>query len=183
MTKILAGALVALSLSTAPTWAANLVETLEGKEQYSTFLKALKASDAKWFVEEDVRYTAFVPTNEAFDALPDGVLDALLSEENRPKLDAVLEHHVVPETVAKAGDLTDGQSLDVAEGEALTIKLDGSTVMVNGARVTDPDVAVDQGVAHGIEKVLVPQMVVEALKFRGEYPADTEATAGDEDND
>ena len=178
MRIVSAAALLALSVSAAPAWGANLVETLEGKEQYSTFLKALEASDSKWFVREDVRYTAFVPTNEAFDALPDGVLDALLKEENRPKLDAVLEHHVVPDTVAKAGDLKDGQSLDVAEGESLTVKFDGSVASVDGARVVDPDVTVDQGVAHGIQAVLVPQMVVEALKFRGEYPlGDATATS------
>ena len=174
MRKTLAGAALALSLAASPfaAHAANLVETLKGKKEYSTFLKALEASDAKWFVREDVEYTAFVPTNAAFDALPEGVLDALLKPENRPKLDATLERHVVPDLKVEAGGFGEHPTLDVAEGESLDVKLDGSTIIVEGATVTDADIAVDQGFAHGIDKVLVPELVVQAMKYTGEYPKD-----------
>ena len=174
MRNLLHTTALAATLALAPlgAHAASLVETLEGKEDYSTFVKALKASDAKWFVREDVEYTAFVPTNAAFDALPAGVLNALLKPENKPKLDATLERHVVPDLKVEAGEFGKYPTLDVAEGESLDVKLDGSTIIVEDATVTDADIAVDQGFAHGIDKVLVPELVVQAMKYTGEYPKD-----------
>ena len=140
------------------------------KGDYSTFLKALEASDAGWFLEEDLTYTALIPTDAAFDKLPEGVLDALLREENRPKLNAILEGHVVPEAEVMSSDLSDGQMIDPATGEPLEVSIDGDAVMIGGATVVDPDIEADDGVAHGIDTVIVPEMVVQAMKFTGDYP-------------
>lgn len=171
MTRILAStvAVVALALGSS-AWGAGLKDALQEKGDYSTFLEAVEASDAGWFLEEDMAYTAFVPTDEAFAALPDGVLDALMKPENKPKLNAILEHHIVPEVVATAAEVSDGQSLDVADGEPLTVKVDGDTVMVDGAKVVEPDMEAENGIAHGIEQVLVPEIVVQAMKYTGDFP-------------
>ncbi|WP_420392186.1 fasciclin domain-containing protein [Acuticoccus sp.] len=170
MRTILAAAFT-LAFAAAPVAAAeNFRSALEAKGNYATFLKALEASDAGWFLEEDEAYTAFVPTDAAFDALPDGVLDALLREENRPKLNAILEHHVLPDVQVTAADLSDGRSLDVAGGEPLEVSIEGSAVTVDKASVTEPDIDTDAGIVHGIDAVLVPEIVVEAMKFTGDYP-------------
>ena len=159
----------ALAFSTAAL-AEPLPQVLEEKGDYSTFLTALEASDAGWFLEADMTYTAFIPTNAAFDKLPDGVLDALLREENRPKLNAILEGHVVPEAKVMSSDLSDGQMIDPATGEPLEVSIDGDKVMIGEATVVDPDIEADNGVAHGIDTVIVPEMVVQAMKFTGDYP-------------
>ena len=136
MTRILTAAL-ALGLSTALAHAAPLRDVLEEKGEYDTFLKALDASDAGWFLEEDEPYTVFVPTDAAFEALPEGVLDALLTDENRPKLNAILEGHVIPDGEVKAADLSDGQNLDPATGEPLAVSIDGDAVTVAEIAVCD----------------------------------------------
>merc|ERR1711904_191983 len=41
-------------------------------------------------------FTVFAPTNEAFDALPDGTLDSLLKPENKDQLVDILTYHVLP---------------------------------------------------------------------------------------
>lgn len=163
----------ALSLAILPAaHAAGLKQTLEEKGNYGTFLQALEASDAGWFLEDDLSYTVFVPTDEAFGALPEGVLDALLQDENKPKLNAIMEGHVIPEATAMAADLSDGQSLDPATGEPLTVSVDGDAVTVEGIEVVEADIEADDGIAHGIGEVIVPEMVVQAMKFTGDYPSE-----------
>ena len=170
-------AATALTLSLAPAAsAAGLVAELEERGNYGTFLKALDASDAGWFLRdddgEDMAYTVFVPTDEAFGKLPEGVLDALLKEENLPKLNAILEGHVIPDAAAASADLSDGQTLDPATGEPLTVSVDGDSVMIEDIAVVEADIEADNGVAHGIGEVIVPELVVQAMKFTGDYPTE-----------
>jgi uncharacterized surface protein with fasciclin (FAS1) repeats len=67
----------------------------------------------------------------------------------------VLLYHVVPGkvTAAKVVKLT---SAKTANGERVRIRVKGSAVYVNGARVTKADVMAANGVIHVIDSVLVP---------------------------
>ena len=89
----------------------------------------------------DGPFTVFAPTDEAFDALPEGTLASLLEEANRDKLVAILTYHVVPGKVT-AADLV-GQTMDAGT--------------VNGATVTVADIEASNGVIHVIDTVLLPQ--------------------------
>ena len=173
-TLALAGGLSALTAlpAMAQDEAGDLRAVAEEAGQFSTLLQALDASDAGWFLEEDMAYTLLAPTDDAFAALPEGVLDALMTDENRPKLNAILEGHVIPEEVAMAADLSDGQTLDPATGEPIEVSVSDGTVTLDDATVTQADIETDDGVVHAIDTVLVPEMVVEALKYRGEWPED-----------
>jgi uncharacterized surface protein with fasciclin (FAS1) repeats len=55
-----------------------------------------------------------------------------------------------------AADLKDGQQLTTIQGEKLTVKTTGGKVTVNGANVVQADVMSNNGVAHVIDKVLMP---------------------------
>jgi uncharacterized surface protein with fasciclin (FAS1) repeats len=55
-----------------------------------------------------------------------------------------------------AADLKDGQTLKTVAGEELTVKKMGDKVMVNGAEISQADVAASNGVIHVISKVLMP---------------------------
>jgi uncharacterized surface protein with fasciclin (FAS1) repeats len=95
----------------------------------------------------------FAPTDEAFAALPAGVLDALLLPENKAILAQILTYHVVSGKVL-AADVTDS---DVATVEGQTIKLStASGVTVNGATVVAADVMASNGVIHAIDAVILP---------------------------
>jgi uncharacterized surface protein with fasciclin (FAS1) repeats len=98
-------------------------------------------------------FTVFAPTDEAFAALPEGVLDALLLPENKAILAQILTYHVVSGKVM-AADVTDS---DVATVEGQTIKLSTmGGVTVNGANVIQADVEADNGVIHAIDAVILP---------------------------
>jgi uncharacterized surface protein with fasciclin (FAS1) repeats len=98
-------------------------------------------------------FTVFAPTNEAFEALPAGLLDKLLLPANKESLTKILTYHVIPAKVM-AADVTAGKVATV-EGSKVTIATaDG--VKVDKATVTATDVAATNGVIHVIDQVLVP---------------------------
>ncbi len=113
--------------------------------------------------------TVFAPTNEAFnDALEEfnaenleELVAAIGGIEN---LEIVLGFHVVP-AVAFAGDLAEGdQTFTTVSGQQLTVNKTGATVTVtdagnNTATVIAADVAIENGVVHVINAVLLPTLL------------------------
>ena len=98
----------------------------------------------------------FAPTNAAFGALPEGVLEDLLEKENIDKLTAILTYHVIGSQVL-ADDLPNGD-LVTLQGQKVTVGL--NPVTINGAAVTEADMLALNGVVHEINDVLLPVMTV-----------------------
>ncbi len=100
-------------------------------------------------------FTVFAPTDEAFAKLDKALLESLLKPENKEALTQILTYHVVAGSVM-AGDVVKLTSAKTVAGSDVKIKVDGSTVMVDGAKVTATDIAASNGVIHVIDSVLVP---------------------------
>ena len=133
--------------------AGTIVEVASANPDFSTLVAAVQAADLVETLSSDGPFTVFAPTNEAFAALPDGVLDALLLPENKETLTEILTYHVVAGKVM-AADVTAGE-VDTVEGSPITITTDGG-VKVNDANVTATDVEASNGVIHVIDAVIVP---------------------------
>lgn len=133
----------------------SIAETAVNTPNLSTLVAALTAGELVEVFKGTEAYTVFAPTNDAFAAVQSTV-DMLLKAENKSKLQNVLKYHVVAGTV-KAADLKDGQELTTLQGEKIKVSLKDGKVYVGGAEVTNPDVAVTNGVVHMTNKVLVPK--------------------------
>jgi uncharacterized surface protein with fasciclin (FAS1) repeats len=137
----------------AATESGTIVEVAAGADDFSTLVAAVEAAGLAETLSGDGPFTVFAPTNEAFDALPAGVLDALLLPENEAVLVKILTYHVVPGAVT-SDQVTDG---DVATVEGQTVTLSTANgVQVNGATVVAADIEASNGVIHGIDAVLIP---------------------------
>ncbi|WP_432798522.1 fasciclin domain-containing protein [Poriferisphaera sp. WC338] len=134
---------------------ATIVAVLSDHNQFSTLDKAVREAQLTRVLQERGPYTLFAPTDDAFDDLPDGVLEKLLKPENRWYLQMILKYHVVKGQydMAKIGQEHDLRSL---EGQKLIIRTDGDQIYVSGARVTNTDLISRNGVVHQIDKVLLP---------------------------
>lgn len=133
--------------------AGTVVDIASTTDGFGTLVTAVGAADLVGTLNGDGPFTVFAPTDEAFAALPPGVLDALLLPENKDALVKILTYHVVPGTVL-AADVTDG---DVATVEGQTVTLSTADgVTVNGARVVQADVIGSNGVIHAIDAVILP---------------------------
>ena len=133
----------------------TLVQNASEASTLTTLVAAVQAAGLAETLSGPGPFTVFAPTNAAFDALPAGTVDTLLEPANRGQLTSILTYHVVPGRLA-ASDLRDGQMLTTVNGEQLEVEVNGSTVMVGGATVTQANVYASNGVAHVIDGVLMP---------------------------
>jgi uncharacterized surface protein with fasciclin (FAS1) repeats len=132
----------------------NIIDVAVGAGTFTTLAAALTAADLVTTLQGDGPFTVFAPTDEAFAALPAGLLDALLLPENIGVLQSILTYHVVSGTVL-AADVTTG---DVPTVEGSNISVDTSMgVVLNGtANVTATDIMASNGVIHVIDAVILP---------------------------
>jgi len=121
----------------------------------STLVTALKAADLVGTLSGKGPFTVFAPTNEAFAALPAGVLANLLKPENKAQLVDILTYHVASGDV-QSKDLTDMEMIPTVEGKSVTARVLKSGILINSARVITPDNEATNGVVHIIDAVLMP---------------------------
>jgi uncharacterized surface protein with fasciclin (FAS1) repeats len=117
------------SLAAAAAHAASIAETVQQNEELSTFAKAMAAAKFDQQLSGDGPYTVFAPTDQAFEQLPEGVLDALMKQENQAQLTRLLEQHVVEGKAIATDEVLGKQSqIDPMSGDGLTI--DGTSQVV-----------------------------------------------------
>jgi uncharacterized surface protein with fasciclin (FAS1) repeats len=130
------------------------VATGPGMANVTTLVTAVKAAGLVEALKGKGPFTVFAPTNDAFAKLPPETLKMLLMPENKDKLAAILLYHVhageVGSSQLEAGKFT------TLNGKDLDIKIDGPTIMVNGATVTKSDVMASNGVIHWVDTVIIP---------------------------
>jgi uncharacterized surface protein with fasciclin (FAS1) repeats len=147
--------------TTEQTSVGTIVDVASGAGNFSTLVAAVTAADLVETLSGEGPFTVFAPTDEAFAALPAGVLDALLLPENKALLAQILTYHVVAGMVM-AADVTAGDVATV-EGQKVKLGTEGG-VTVNGATVISADVAASNGVIHAIDQVILPPGV-DVTKF------------------
>jgi uncharacterized surface protein with fasciclin (FAS1) repeats len=138
----------------------NIIENAVKSKDHTTLVAAVKAAGLVDTLEGKGPFTVFAPTNAAFGKLPAGTVDSLVKPENKKTLTRILTYHVVPGKL-QAADLTDGKKLRTVEGEELTVKKSGDSVMIvdakgGSATVTIPNVNQSNGVIHVVDTVLMP---------------------------
>lgn len=140
----------------------NIVELAVGNDDLSTLVTAVKAAGLVETLAGEGPFTVFAPTNAAFEALPEGVLEMLLKPENKESLQAVLTYHVVAASVM-SGDLSDGLTAETVQGSKVTISINYGKVKVDNANVVAADVKASNGMVHVIDAVILPPAIKEAL--------------------
>ena len=133
--------------------AGDIVAGASANPTTSTLVTALDAAGLVSALQAPGPFTVFAPTDEAFAALPAGMLDKLVQPQNKEALTKILTYHVVNGEVM-AADVKDG-SVPTLEGQTVTLST-ANGVTVNGAKVTTADVDASNGVIHLIDTVLLP---------------------------
>ncbi len=131
----------------------DIVGVILSDSRFKILATALRATGLLETLKEQGPFTLFAPTDEAFNALPDGTLEMLMQPENRDKLTNLLRYHVIPGQVT-SGDLTSGE-VETAEGSSVNIDRESDSISVGEASVIDSDISASNGVIHVIDKVMV----------------------------
>lgn len=155
----------------------NIVEIAQATPELSSLVAALQKADESanndliTALSGDGPFTVFAPTNQAFaDLLAqlDGFdsLDDFSSEQLQDLLAVILTYHVVADA-AFSTDLSDGMSLTTLQGSTLQVSTSGGVFIQDAtdvdAQVTTADVEASNGVVHIIDKVLLPQAILDEL--------------------
>jgi len=126
---------------------------------FTTLVAALTAADlVSAIAEPNGPFTVFAPTDDAFAALPAGLVECLLEPDNKGALSAILTYHVVDGQVLST-DLTDGMMAPTLQGEDVTINTTDGVVINDSATVITADIMTSNGVVHVIDAVLVPPSI------------------------
>ncbi|MBE0659071.1 MAG: fasciclin domain-containing protein [Bryobacteraceae bacterium] len=135
-------------------FAADIVDTAVSAGQFKTLVTAVKAAGLVETLKSAGPFTVFAPTDEAFAKLPAGTVESLLA--NPEKLKQVLLYHVVAGKVM-AADVVKIKSAKTVQGSSATVKVNGGSVMIDGANVIKTDIVTDNGVIHVIDSVILPK--------------------------
>jgi uncharacterized surface protein with fasciclin (FAS1) repeats len=133
----------------------NIVEIVVASDDFDTLEAAVVAAGLADDLGGPGPFTVFAPTDAAFEALPEGLLETLL-ETPTDLLAEVLQYHVVAGrvTAAQVVGLTEADSL---LGPKINIQVDAGTVVLNGrVQVVTTDIQASNGIIHVIDAVLLP---------------------------
>jgi uncharacterized surface protein with fasciclin (FAS1) repeats len=134
----------------------DIIETVLAAPQFSTLVKAIQEAGLVETLKGPGPYTVFAPTDDAFAKLPEGKLESLLAPENKEKLIALLNHHVIPNELTSEQVAT-AKSAKTINGKTLRIRSKNDQLQVNNAKVTSSEIKASNGVVYVIDTVLVPK--------------------------
>lgn len=139
----------------------SCLANLKSQPQYSYILDAVKelGLDKALDSRNGFPYTAFMPTNSAFDALsrtsnikPEAVL------KNRSLLKTLVQYHIVNGKLLTGKGLEAGRTLQTLNPSGKLTMAGGNKVVATGsqANIVSANNQCSGGVWHGVDNVLLP---------------------------
>ncbi len=144
----------------------DIPRTAQCTGSHNTLVDAVIQAGLLETLQDEGPYTVFAPTDQAFT---DAGID--LSTLNQSQLSDILLYHVLGSSVQSSA-ITDGLEITMVNGDNATFSTT-SGVMINGANVTQANVATSNGIIHVIDKVLMPPV---------ESPDDSEGSTDDSES-
>lgn len=143
------------SLSTL-TDTASIARVLRTDDRFTTLVTALDSARLDSQLASGGPYTLFAPTNAAFERLPDGTIDDLLTDQ-QDRLREILLYHVADGRHLSASiPASDTLRLPMLGGAALPLSRVDDTLRAGTVDVLTADVETANGVIHVLDGVLRP---------------------------
>lgn len=140
--------------------ALNVIDTAITSGAFQTFTRLLEGSSLEQKLRSHESFTLFAPVDIAFAYLSPEMFNQLLRAENQGLLTNVLGYHAVPVKIM-AHELKSMKRAETVYGPDLII--DGAAELkVNGARLIHIDMLACNGVIHGIDRLLMPEIAAGA---------------------
>ncbi|MGM0589017.1 MAG: fasciclin domain-containing protein [Bacteroidota bacterium] len=129
----------------------SIVEIVQTNDDFTILYSALTDANLVTTLEGEGPFTVFAPSDAAFEALPEGLLESLTTDQ----LAEILSYHVVEANIPSSS-LSAEQTVNAVDGGQLFVTADGSVVVNDAATVTQADLEASNGVIHAIDQVLLP---------------------------
>ena len=135
--------------------AKDVVKIAAGSKDHTTLVAAIKQAELVNVLSNAGPFTVFAPTNAAFDKIPKETLDNLMKDENKEKLQDILQYHVYVGSI-KTEMMEDGQTLNQVNGGNITVTKKDGKVMINNSATVMVSIPAANGIIHVIDGVLMP---------------------------
>jgi len=129
----------------------SVVDIVVESPDHNTLEAAVIAADLAGTLSGAGPFTVFAPTDDAFAALGQSTIDALLADPSGA-LTAVLLQHVTS-GVADGSNISDGTKISNLGGHNLEFSTSNG-LTVNGINITVADIRATNGVVHVIDAVI-----------------------------
>lgn len=146
----------------------NVITVLDEDPELSTFSQNLERNElSDTWMDEQGPITIFVPTNTAYENLPEERRTSLNSIQDPQQNQAILYYLVVEgettsDELRREIENANGEyTMNTMQGEPLTASLDGELIILtdasgNTATIVEVDRDAGDGIIHVIDNVLVP---------------------------
>lgn len=149
-----AGAAAAAPSAPILTPKGDIIQTLSASGQFTTFLKALDATNLTGVLKSNSNLTVFAPTNAAFAALPPGELDRLMAD--KAALQKLLTHHIINARVDQSKIRNAKGPVPSVAGNPIELDGTGEALKVDNANIVQADVMATNGIIDVVDQVLTP---------------------------
>ncbi len=123
---------------------------------FSILLEAIIKAGLAEALQSSENITVFAPDNDAFNELDKSLLENLLKPENKDKLVEILKYHVISGEMPSDA-VVSLDEIEMMNGKTVEIFQRNGDVLINDARVIQPDIKTKNGIIHVIDKVLIPE--------------------------
>jgi uncharacterized surface protein with fasciclin (FAS1) repeats len=135
----------------------NVLQIAIGSPDHTTLVAAVQAASLENALVNAGPLMVFAPTNQAFEALPEGTVEDLLKPENKDALANILKHHVTPGNYSK-DFLKKFKKLGQANDQNTTVEVKDGEVYVGGAKIL-ASIPAGNGIVHVVDAVILPPPV------------------------
>ena len=144
-----------MAMAQTPT---NLYDTLAAQGNYKTFLSMVDKANVQELKSMPGPFTVFAPTDAAFANVPQATKDKIMADPAIVR-DVVYFHITPGKYLAKdLPALKECKTLcPTANAGVMQFTAMGDKYMVNNASIVKPDMIATNGVAQGIDAVMLPK--------------------------
>jgi uncharacterized surface protein with fasciclin (FAS1) repeats len=147
----------------------DLITTLRLSGQFTTFVKALDATNLSSLLKSSPGLTVFAPTDAAF---PQAKLDGMLAD--KAGLQKTLLHYIINAKVDSTKIKGAHGPVPSGAGDQIVLDGTGDVLKADNANIIQPDVVTSNGVIHVVDQLMVAGSVPATLP---EPPAEPAAAA------
>jgi uncharacterized surface protein with fasciclin (FAS1) repeats len=141
--------------------APSIAEIAAEDGRFNTLVAAVTEAGLAETLSSEGEFTVFAPTDDAFAALPEGTVEALLADPEGALTDVLL-YHVVDGTVPAETVVTLDAATTLNGEDVMVSVVDGEVFLNEDVQVVITDIEASNGIIHVIDGVLVPSSVAEA---------------------
>jgi uncharacterized surface protein with fasciclin (FAS1) repeats len=130
----------------------NLAKTIQNNNNLANLADAIEQAGLTDTLQQEQFFTVLAPTDNAFNALPEEILDKIYEPEN---LKQVLQYHLIPGQMSQK-QIESGAPLPTLQGNKITISNNNGNFKLNDATPKHPSTKATNGIIIEIDRVLLP---------------------------